>query len=170
MHHLWEGASEWKTSLWLVAVEFKKAFGTIDHNAIWEALHELGFPTGYTAILRRLYQGQTGQVVADANSRTFKIKRGTKQGDPISPTICSAVLEVIMRRLKLDWGAKRYGLRVGFASPSLLQNLRFADDLLLAARTLPQAKHMLEDLVQHTGSAGLQIHMGKTKILTTVDD
>ena len=74
-----------------------------------------------------------------------------------------------MRRLKLIWGAKRYGLGVGFASPKMLQNLRFADDLLLVARTLSQARHMLEDLMRQAGSAGLQVHMGKTKILCNIE-
>ena len=117
---LWEGASEWQSPLWLVAVDFKKAFDTIGHDAIWEALQELGLPEGYIIVLKRLYKGQTGQVVADADSRTFAIKRGTKQGDPISPTIFNAVLEVVMRRLKLTWGAKRYGHRGG---------IRFTEDV-----------------------------------------
>ncbi len=50
-----------------------------------------------------------GRKWGATESKPFVIGRGTKQGDPISPTLFNAVLEVLMRRLKAKWEAKRYG-------------------------------------------------------------
>ena len=46
-----------------------------------------------------------------------------------------------------------------------LTNLRFADDILLIATPRDQLKSMIEDLEKHTAEVGLEIHMGKTKVL-----
>jgi len=44
-------------------------------------------------------------------------------------------------------------------------DLRFADDLLLVAGSLHQAKGMLKDLMVTAKEYGLEVHTGKTKIL-----
>lgn len=47
-----------------------------------------------------------------------------------------------------------------------LQNLRFADDLILVGRSLPQVQKMLGDLAEEAAKVGLELHMGKTKIVS----
>ena len=93
--------SKWQSNLWVVAVDFKKAFDSVEHEAIWQALEELGAPLRYVEVLRSLYRGQEGRVVAEKESKPFKIARGTKQGDPVSCTLFNAVLGVVLRRLKV---------------------------------------------------------------------
>ena len=46
-----------------------------------------------------------------------------------------------------------------------MQNLRFADDLLLVATSLYQAKSMLKDLIDAARQFGLEVHPEKTKIM-----
>ena len=50
----------------------------------------------------------------------------------------------------------------------MLQNLRFADDILLVGRTLPQVQGMLQDLAREAAKVGLKLHMGKTKVVGNV--
>lgn len=143
----YERCLEWQQPLWLAAVDFKKAFDCVDHDAIWRSLHELGVCPGYTEVLKKLYGRQEGRVVADKTSNKFEINKGTKQGDPISPALFNAVLEILMRRLKQKWAAKGWGVRIGGPGSRLaLQNLRFADDVLLTGTTLGQVHSMLQDL------------------------
>ena len=47
-----------------------------------------------------------------------------------------------------------------------LTNLRFADDIVLVASSLQTLRRMMEDLSAEAKKVGLEIHMGKTKILT----
>ena len=49
-----------------------------------------------------------------------------------------------------------------------LQNLRFADDVLLVGTSLKQIELMLNDLAVESVQAGLEIHQGKTKVLSNV--
>ena len=67
-------------------MDFKKAFDCIEHASIWRALKEQKVPTVCVKVLRELYRNQEGRVMTGAESRAFKIGRGTKQGDPISPS------------------------------------------------------------------------------------
>ena len=164
-----EKAAEWNTHLWIAAVDFKKAFDCVEHFAIWDALRELGVPEQYVEVLAALYQGQTGVVCEDRDSRKFEIGRGTKQGDPVSPKIFNAVLEVVFRRLKERWEKRKWGLRMHATWPTRwLTNLRFADDVMLTATTLPQLEKMLGDLAEEARKAGLELHFGKTKILSNM--
>ena len=79
--------------------------------------------------------------------------RGTKQGDPISLPLFNAVLEMLMRKLKAKWSRKNWGIYVGSDEiDRYLQNLRFADDLLLLAPSLQGAQKMLKDLVKEGAS------------------
>jgi len=137
---------------------------TLSHESIWSSLQEQNVPLQYIDVLKRLYEGQTGQIVADVTSRSFAVGRGTKQGDPLSPALFNAVLEGVMRNLRIKWKSQRVGLRVG---SDILNNLRFADDILLIGRSRAQIRHMLEDLALEAGKVGLKLHMGKTKVLTS---
>ena len=150
---------------WMATLDFKKAFDTIIHSSIWNALEKQSIPATYIAVLRLLYSNQKARVQTDASSRTFAICRGTKQGDPISSALFNAVLEEIMKPVKQKWSRKGWGVQVGWMTDEKLTNLRFADDVLLIARTLPQLKMMLQDIIDAANAVGLQLHPDKTKIL-----
>ena len=50
---------------------------------------------------------------------------------------------------------------------AFLPDLRFADDILLFARTAAEAMALLDDLVHKLQNIGLQLNTGKTAILTS---
>ena len=52
------------------------------------------------------------------------------------------------------------------ASGKCLQNLRFADDVLLVGKSLREVECMLQDLFVEAGLAGLELHPKKTKLLS----
>ena len=71
----------------------------------------------------------------------------------------------MMRQLKEKWKQERKGFQLK-AGWEWLQNLRFADDLLLIASSQSQVKSMLQDLSEAAARVGLELHMGKTKVLS----
>ena len=82
-----EKCLQMQAPLWLAAIDFKKAFDTVSDGSIWTALRNQGVHENYVDVLSRLYSGQTAVVKCCEKSRAFKIERGTKQGDPISPVL-----------------------------------------------------------------------------------
>ena len=160
-----EKSNEFNIPLWVAAIDFSKAFDSISHCSIFRALHEQGVPTAYLDVMARLYEEQHAHVRGETQSRDFSITKGTKQGDLVSPFIFNAVLEEVMRKVKDKWRIRRYGLELEPKLEERLTNLRFADDILLIARTLPQIKQMLTDMEEECKKVGLNLHPEKTKIL-----
>ncbi|CAE8597884.1 unnamed protein product [Polarella glacialis] len=142
---IWEMMNEFQLPLFVAAVDFKKVFDAVTHAKLWETLREQGVEDRYVHTLERLYSDQNGQVLTDTLSKTFSIRRGTKQGDPTSPVLFNAVLEKAMRKAKQRWDQKGFGIEV--EPGRLLQNLRFADDALPAS-SLSDLQAMLTHLAE----------------------
>ena len=66
---LMEKCSEFNCQLWFCAIDFAKAFDTIFHSSILDALADQEVPLIYIRILAALYERQVGNVIAD-NART----------------------------------------------------------------------------------------------------
>ena len=167
-----EGFSEFNSPFWVCAVDFRKAFDSVEHTSLWSALANQGVNPGYIKLLAHLYQGQIGHISTEVLSRGFKIGRGTKQGDPLSPVLFNAVLEEVLREVQADWKRKGRGIHVtgSHGENELLTNLRFADDIILLATSRSHVKHMLQDLIDAAAKRGLEIHIGKTKVLANDAD
>ena len=159
---LYETCAEWNMPLWIAAIDFKKAFDTVEQGDIWTALEEQGIPPQYVNVFKRLYADQTGTVIAKRTSRTFSITRGTKQGDPVSLALFNAVLEKAITKVKSIWMAKGFGIRIGPFQEDILSNLQFADDVFLLAKSIKTLRKIIKDLEAAVGEVGLEMHMGKT--------
>ena len=84
---------EWGVPLYISTIDFTKAFDRIKHSAIWSSLQFYGIKPAYVKLLQRLYSQQEGTVLTDKESDAFPIKRGTKQGDPLSSLLFNTVLQ-----------------------------------------------------------------------------
>eukprot|EP00973_Karenia_brevis_P072582 10082551-Karenia_brevis.AAC.1 len=157
--------AEFNLPMWVCAIDFCKAFDTVAFQSIWGALLKQSVPHIYVNTLRNIYQGQVGKVVADRTNKPFRISRGTKQGDPMSPVVFNSVLQEIFNSIQPRWELKHWGIQIG---DRCLTNLRFADDVLLVATSRRQLNSMIHDLASASKQVGLSLHMGKTKILTNV--
>ena len=161
-----EKAYEWQVNLWVAGLDFKKAFDTVEQECIWQALTRQGVPAPYTKLLANLYKDQTATVRTDKISKPFNITRGTKQGDPLSSLLFNALLEDIFAEARDEWHKKAWGIQLGHTKESILSNLRFADDVLLVATTLPQLAKLLASLSSAAKKRGLELHPDKTKIFS----
>ncbi|XP_062532931.1 uncharacterized protein LOC134201702 [Bombyx mori] len=139
---------------------FNKAFDSLEHEYIWRALHSQGIEEKYISILKKVYSRSTAQMRFERTGEEFPIERGVRQGDPISPKLFSAVLEMIFR--DLEWNANN-GLNINGEN---LNHLRFADDLILFSECPKRLEEMLQQLSDQNAKAGLSINPTKTKLMT----
>ena len=70
--------------MWTATVDFTKAFDSISHTSIWDALKSCNIDHDFISFLKKMYRDQKASVQTDEESNIFDIRKGTKQGDPLS--------------------------------------------------------------------------------------
>ena len=83
--------------LWLMFVDYSKAFDTIDHSALGKALIQFGAPGHLVGLIKKLHSCATGviQVLGD-HKNPFPFGKGVRQGCILSPMIFNLCGETIM--------------------------------------------------------------------------
>lgn len=104
VQQLVEKYNEFNKLLFLGFVDYSKAFDSIEHPFIWQALKEQGVQHKYIRILKFIYDHSFTRIKIDNLSRRFKVAKGIKQGDPFSPKVFNSGLHKI---LSLSIGQER---------------------------------------------------------------
>ena len=143
-----------------MSVDLTKAFDRIEHPALFLAMADQGVHQEYLRIQADIYHPQ---VAAVNGGEPFDITRGVKQGDVLSSLLFNAGLEQAIRRFKLRIGDR--GIDVGGLEK--LTNVRYADDIVLYARSASEASTILLILKDELRRCGLALNATKTKVVTS---
>ena len=150
--------------VWIISLDLSKAFDRAHWPALWAALLEQGVSQHLIWILQRVYYGQHGEIVGNFGpSDQFPITRGVRQGCVLSPRLFCAVLEFAMRKWRHAVGQAGIDLMDG--GPNLL-DLRFADDIIICARSRHELGQLVDSLTIHLEQVGLLLNADKTVVLT----
>ncbi|KAK6736143.1 hypothetical protein RB195_019052 [Necator americanus] len=137
---------EYKMPLCLTFIDLKKAFDSVEIEAVVEALDNQGIPTQYIKVLRELYSHFTTGISSFYKNIIIDVKRGVRQGETISPKIFTATFENAMRKLEWDdMGVKIDGRQ--------LHHLRFADDIVLITPSGTNGDRIRRNMWMHRSSA-----------------
>lgn len=156
-----EQSAEWRSSLYILFVDFERAFDTINRNAIWEALAELGVPDKIIQLIKELYRDAKCRVrFAGTESDTFSVNRGVRQGCVLSPLLFLVVLDSVLKKVNAE---APDGIQ--WTLTARLHDLDYADDLALLSHTFEGIKTKLQKLNEIAARVGLKINYRKTKIM-----
>ena len=79
-----------------MAIDFEKAFDSIDWNYLWEALEAYNIPKSFINMMKLLYNDIESCVSNNETSTPyFKIKRRVRQGDPIAAYLFTLAIELL---------------------------------------------------------------------------
>ena len=155
-----EKCNEFNIPLCLAFIDYEKAFDSIEHWAIFEALKDIGIHETYVNILKDIYTEATAKIhIENQVSEAIKIQRGVRQGDPISPKLFTATIEKVFKNSELE----QRGLIID-GEP--LTDLRFADDVVTPTIGVKNNETQLNVINEESKKIGLAIHRGKTKFIT----
>ena len=138
-------------------VDYQKAFDSIQHRAVFEALRKHGVQEQYINIIKETYTEGTAQIRTEKLSGKIEIMKCVRQGDTLSPVMFTAAVEEIFMRMSTEAGININGVR--------LSNHRFADDIVLFAESEEQLKDMLEESNKEGKKEGMKLNKKKTKIM-----
>jgi hypothetical protein len=92
LNQVMEKTQEFNLSLYLAFIDYKKAFDSVEHISVVEALNSVGIHPKIVRLLDKIYLESRAKVKTEIESETFRIRRDVRQGDPISPKLFTCVL------------------------------------------------------------------------------
>jgi hypothetical protein len=175
-----EKCIEQNMPLYMIFVDFTKAFDTVDRNTLWKILLKLGFPEHFTKMVSALHTGMKATVKLKGElSDPFDVANGVKQGCVLAPTLFSIFLSVVLQHAFGDletgvWIQSRPGadlFNVNQYKPVnktrrvLVRELMFADDTAFVAHTHSDAQDIISRFACSAKAFGLKINIKKTEMM-----
>ncbi|KAI5739732.1 hypothetical protein M8J77_022721 [Diaphorina citri] len=152
---LTEKCNEYQQPLCFLFIDFKKAFDTVEHNAVLKSLIELGVDPTYVRIIQEINCNTSTEITMFNEPVKINIRRGVRQGDVISPNLFTSTIQSMLWKIELKGGINIDG--------ETLKILLFADDIILIAKTPQGLEDMLKQISGASNKIGLEVHPHKTQ-------
>lgn len=151
----------------LVFIDFRKAFDSINRNAMFRILGAYGIPELIVEAIKAMYIDTSALVMTpEGETDTFKIDTGVLQGDPLAPFLFIICLDYAMRRSIFPSDGLTLKRRQSSRHPAeVLADLTFADDICLLEDNLAAAQDLLLRVETATQEVGLYLNASKTKVM-----
>lgn len=162
-----EQVNEYQNNLHLVFVDFSKAFDTLIHRNIWEALERKGIPAKLINLIKAQYINFKCRILHNGNlSDPILCQSGVRQGCILSPLLFLIVLDEV---LATTMDGKKTGIQWSLRSNDHLEDLDFADDIALLSQKRSSMQAKLTSLSENAKKVGLNINISKTKSMYVGD-
>ena len=153
--------SSYNISSLLVAIDFEKAFDSVNWNFLRHALRKFNFGPSFCAWITAFYSNISSCVMNNGfTTQPFKLSRGVRQGDPLSPYLFILVLETLAIYIRNDECIK--GIKVDGHE---LKLIIFADDLTVFLKDIASFHCLSAKLELFGHYSGLNVNKGKTEVL-----
>ena len=91
--------------LYIVFVDFTKAFDTVSRTGLWQLLRKYGCSEMFTTLIESIHTGMMVNVMKGVNvSDTIAKTNGVKQGCLLAPTLFSIFLTAMLEEAFIDMG------------------------------------------------------------------
>ena len=147
-------------SLYVVLLDWSKAFDRIKHDALMSALHRFGVRGPFLELIGAIYRDRSFSVIdAGCDSRVHEQLAGIAQGCPLSPYLFIILMTVVM----VDAKALTNGVepKPYIVSPDVV----YADDTLLMSSSPVLVQKLLDNVALTGRSYGLELNLDKTVLL-----
>ena len=147
----------------LVAIDFEKAFDTLNFNFLIRTLHKFNFFPSFIHWIRVRYNNVSSFGMNNGfTTAPFMLGRWVRQGDPLSPYLFIIALEILAEGIRSD--SKIQGFRIGEERVKLSL---FADDMTCFLRDGDSyiTLHVFQVLECFGDCSGLKVNHEKTEML-----
>ena len=180
LRQLQEKAAEQHQPLYIVFVDFTKAFDTIDCTTLWKILEICRCPEKLVNIIKQFHCEMKAQVsVSGEPSEAFEVNHGVKQGCVLAPTLFSLYLTAVVETMDegLNRGVfictrtdgKLFNLARLHAHTKTLEmcirELLYVDDSALVANNAVDMQQIVDRFSSAAVMFGLKITISKTELL-----
>uniref|UniRef100_A0A3Q3GDX3 Reverse transcriptase domain-containing protein n=1 Tax=Labrus bergylta TaxID=56723 RepID=A0A3Q3GDX3_9LABR len=143
-------------------LDAQKAFDRVGWDYLWAVLEEFGFCRKFICMIKTLYTNPYAVVQTDnILSTPFPLRRGTRQGCPLSPLLFALSLEPLAQEIRLN----------NQISPISIQDTKhkislYADDVLLYFTNISNSlSRILEVFSKFSQFSGYKINWDKSLLI-----
>ena len=143
----------------MLANDFRKAFGSVLHQAIFLNLQRIGINGPFYNIVKNMYADNILRIkIGQGLTDEFLSELGVRQGDTLSPNLSKIFINDLVERFGDGCDAVSLG-------DLKLNCLMYADDLVLVAQSERGLQNCLNKLETYCDYWCLDININKTKSL-----
>ena len=156
-----EDARFTKQDIYILYIDFKNAFGSLDHARLLAVIKDLGYPENAVTLIGNIYSHSNTIFTGEhfEVTKPIPIQRGTIQGDTLSPYLFLIFLEPLLRWLQK--GNNGYTLGT---SKQTISSAAYADDLAVITNNLQSIQIQLNKLDKYCEWAGMDLGIQKYAI------
>ena len=163
--------------LYMVFIDFSKAFDTVGRTGLWQLLRKYGCPEKFTTMIDALHTGMMANIsVGDKISESFSVTNWVKQGSVLAPTLFSIFLSAMLDEAFRDMGDGIYIQSRQSADLFNVAHFRtktkttrilmlFADDSALVAHSAEGMQKIVDAFSDASVKFGRNINTKKTEVL-----
>ena len=144
--------------IYILYIDFKNAFGSIDHARLLPIMKDLGYPQDAIALIGNIYSQFTTTYIREYFGKTqpILIQRETIQGDTLSPYLFIIFLEPLLRWLQR--GNNGYTFKT---SNTNINSATYADDLAALANNVTSLQTQLDKIDKFCEWVGINLGISK---------
>lgn len=142
-------------------LDISKAFDTVLHEAIRSGLERKGIPAVVANYIVSTYIGCKTIIKTRDGEIPIELKRGVKQGDPLSPLLFNLIVEPIIEMVQ----SKSQEINIEGHN---LAVMAFADDMILLAHDRETAVDQLNTVVSELKNRGMALSIEKSSVFQYV--
>ena len=162
MHDLAEFCQQHRNEGLLLMIDFSKAFDTLEWEFLFKTLKEMNFGESFLTWVKILYTDIESCVINNGcTSKYFKVRRGVRQGDPLSALLFILAMEVLT--VSVNHNKAISGLTIKDTELKLVQ---YADDLTAILKDQCSLDSLLQEMKTFSKISGLKLNYSKTSALT----
>lgn len=143
----------------MICIDFQKAFDSVDWSFLEMTLEKFNFGPSFIRWIKIFYTDISSCIINNATtSRAFKLGRGVRQGDPLSPYLFILLAEILSNAVRQNDNVR--GIKLNNNDIKILQ---YADDTVGILQDLNSAKHFLKTVEDFGIFSGLKLNKDKTE-------
>lgn len=147
-----------KRSFIAASIDLRKAFDSVGHEALFSALLARGADPFWISLVRNSYTNCSTVFWKDGATDGVRVplRRGVKQGDPLSPFLFNTIMDPLLHRLNTSGT----GFSVG---AERLSAMAYADDLIILGDSVAGLQRLTWEVERYFQNIRLEINVSKTR-------
>lgn len=145
----------------IMTIDYAKAFDTVNHSYLLGVLDKIGLNQRAQRMFKKIYKEMKCKVEVNGSlTKNIKIRRGIRQGCPMSMTLYALSTEPMMRKILQNENI--IGCKLG---GKVYKADQFADDTTLTIEGMESIRETISELKDFEKATGQKINEEKTEIL-----